>query len=56
MTTELRLTTGDWRSLPAMPVGVLPELSGGRFEALVKVQGSYSRLSEAPVDGSRSTR
>jgi hypothetical protein len=52
LTTELRLATDDWRSLPAMPVGVLPELTGGRFEALVKVQGAYARLSEAPVDGS----
>ncbi len=50
--TALRVVTDDWRALPAMPVGTLPGLEGGRFEAEVQLAGLYSRLSEAPVEGS----
>jgi hypothetical protein len=52
MVSDLRVRTDDWRSLPAMPVGVLPELQGGRLEATLRSAGPYSALSEAPVSGS----
>lgn len=50
--TALRILTDDWRALPAMPVGALPGLEGGKFEAEVHLSGLYSRLSEVPVEGS----
>lgn len=50
--SQLSLQTDDWRALPAMPVGALPELQGGLFEAEVRFEGPYSRLNEVPIDGS----
>jgi hypothetical protein len=51
VTTELYVKTDNWRSLPAMPVGALPELSNGDMEGTLKVSGRLSQLSESPIDG-----
>ncbi|HTE20180.1 MAG TPA: hypothetical protein VK689_17590, partial [Armatimonadota bacterium] len=50
--TALQLTTDDWRSLPAMPAGALPELQGGRLVGSLTVAAPVAHLATAPVDGS----
>ena len=52
VSTDLKLVTKEWRRLPGMPPGALPELTGGRLEATLSVTGEYARLARVPVDGS----
>jgi hypothetical protein len=47
----LDIVTEDWRSLPAMPVGALPELNGGHFTATLKLAAPLDQIERAPVDG-----
>jgi len=51
VSAELHLQTGDWRNLPAMPVGALPELTGGRMTADLTVASPSAEFSRAVVEG-----
>jgi len=52
VSTEIRVETDDWRSLPAMPADALPELTGGHFTGLARLNVPLAKLAEAHVDGS----
>jgi hypothetical protein len=52
LAAQLKVSTDDWRGLPAMPQGALSELQDGHLEGELQLEGPYNRLALAPVTGS----
>jgi len=51
VTTALTVRTDNWRSLPAMPPGVLPELQGGSLEGDLHLTGKIARFGQSEITG-----
>lgn len=49
--TTLQVSADNWRGLPAMPPGVLPELQGGKLEGDLRVTGALARFGQSEITG-----